>query len=494
MRAFCKTFLAWSRSSITGLFKISIGFHLGILCLSLAGVLTYLFSIFLGFTSISSQMIIFWLIMGTFLTVLAWRRFRNLLFDGASIKQKSVVHEFAIVVISIISTVIAIKASYSPTLFVSGDFVSFMRLTTQFTEFRGPWNFGALPFEYISPDRLQLNRNAGPFYPQATHFIVAMTDNALGLNNLPRTTRLLTFLLCFSVLPLLLVLLGQSFQRRSDFSVLVSLSLLFSILLAYDLKSGQIPAAIATTLMIFLLVISMSLTSVKQRFISMVLGILLLALAHPSASASYFLLYTLTLDWRLKPSLFSISVKKISMIHQKHPAIIPATFFVFLVGIVAVSDKVASYTRLWSSFHKNPEFDPTLGLEIIVTTFRFVFVNFFLFGDFSSIHLVVVILVSVCILLFGLNLRNGICVPELLIVLIVLSSSLGGSTGLLSFAALPSILWYSTPLRVVHLWTILVFIRLCKGKESRNTSNSLLLTTVLLATAVHAIHLFSIIN
>ena len=159
-----------------------------------------------------------------------------------------------------------------------------------------------------------------------------------------------------------------------------------------------------------------------------------------------------------------------------------------------MSDKVASYTRLWSSFHKNPEFDPTFGLEIIVTTFRFVFVNLFLFGDFSSIHLVVVILVSVCILLFGLNLRNGICVPELLIVLIVLSSSLGGSTGLLSFAALPSILWYSTPLRVVHLWTILVFIRLCKGQESRNTSNSLLLTTVLLATAVHAIHLFSIIN
>jgi hypothetical protein len=491
MRAFHKTFLALSRSSITGLFKISTGFHLGILCLSLAGVLTYCFSVFLGFTSISNQIIIFWLIMGTFLTVLAWRRFRNLLFDGATIKQKSVVHEFAIVVISIISIVIAIKASYSQTLFVSGDFVSFLRLTTQFTEFRGPWSFGALPFEYISPDRIHLNRSAGPFYPQATHFIVAMTNNTLGLNDLPRTTRLLTFLLCFSVLPLLLVLLGRSFQRRSNFSVLISFSLLFSILLVYDLKSGQIPAAIATTLMIFLLVFSMSLTSVKQRIISMVLGILILALAHPSAAASYFLLYTLTLDWRLKPSLFSISLKKISMIHQKHPALIPATFFVFLVGIVAVSDKVASYIRLWSGFHKNPEFDPTLGLEIIVTALRFVFVNFFLFGNFSAIHLVVVILISVCILFFGLNLRNGICFPELLIVLIVLSSSLGGSTGLLSFAALPSILWYSTPLRVVHLWTILVFIRLCKGKESRNTSSGLLLTTVLLATAVHAIHLFS---
>ena len=109
-------------------------------------------------------------------------------------------------------------------------------------------------------------------------------------------------------------------------------------------------------------------------------------------------------------------------------------------------------------------------------------------------HLVVLILVSVCILLFGLNLRNGICVTELLIVLIVLSSSLGGSTGLLSFAALPSILWYSTPLRVIHLWTILVFIRLCKGNESRNTSSGLLLTTVLFATAIHAIHLFSSID
>jgi hypothetical protein len=494
MRAFSKTFLAILRSSIAGLFKISIGFHLGILCLSLAGVLTYLFSVFFGFTSISCQMIIFWLILGTFLTVLAWHRFRNLVFDSASIKQKSVVHEFAIVVTCIISTVIAIKASYSQTLFVSGDFMSFVRLTTQFTEFRGPWNFGALPFEYISPDRIQLNRNAGPFYPQATHFIVALADDALGLNNLPRSTRLMTFLLCFSVLPLLLVLLGQSFQRRSNFSVLISLSLLFSILLAYDLKSGQIPAAIATTLMIFLLVFSMSLTSVKQRIISMVLGILLLALAHPSAAASYFLLYTLTLDWRLKPSLFSISLKKISMIHQKHPAIIPGTILVFLAGIVAVSEKVASYTRLWSSFHENPEFDPTLGLEIFVTTFRFVFVNFFLFGNFSAIQLVVLILVSVCILLFGLNLRNGICVPELLIVLIVLSSSLGGSTGLLSFAALPSILWYSTPLRVIHLWTILVFIRLCKGNESRNTSSGLLLTTVLFATAFHAIHLFSSID
>jgi hypothetical protein len=159
-----------------------------------------------------------------------------------------------------------------------------------------------------------------------------------------------------------------------------------------------------------------------------------------------------------------------------------------------VSDKVASYTRLWSSFHKNPEFDPALGLELIVTTFRFVFVNFFLFGTFSTIHLVVLILVSVCIWLFRLNLRNGICVPELLIVLIVLSSSLGGSNGLLSFAALPSILWYSTPLRVVHLWTILVFIRLCKSIEPRKTSSGLLLTTILLATAAHAIHLFAIIK
>lgn len=494
MRALRKTFLALSRSSITALFKIFIGFHLGILCLSLAGVLTYLFSVFFGFTAISNQMIIFWLIMGSFLTVLAWRRFKNLLFDSASIKQKSIVHEFAIVVTSIISTAFAIKASYSQTLFVSGDFVSFLRLTTQFTEFRGPWNFGALPFEYISPDRIQLKRNAGPFYPQATHFIVALTDDALGLNNLPRTTRFVTFLLCFSVLPLLLVLLGQSFKRRSNFSALISLSLLFSILLAYDLKSGQIPAAIATTLMIFVLVFSMSLTSVKQRIISVVLGILLLALAHPSASASYILLCTLTLNWRLKPALFSISVKKISMLHQRHPAMIPGMFFVSLAGLVAVSDKVASYTKLWSSFHKNPEFVPTLGLEIIVTTFRFVFVNFFFFGNFSAIHLVVLIHILVYILLFGLNIRNGTYAPELLIVLIVLSSSLGGSTGLLSFAALPSILWYSTPLRVIHLWTISVFIRICKGNESRNTSSGLLLTTVLLATAVHAIHLFFSIN
>ena len=321
-----------------------------------------------------------------------------------------------------------------------------------------------------------------------------MTNKALGLNSLHKATRLLTVLLCISVLPLLLVLLGRSFRRRSDYTVLISLSLMFSIFLTYDLRSGNIPAAMAITLMIFLFVLTISLSSVKQRNISVFFSIFLLAVAHPSASASYFLLYLLTRDWKLRLSLVSTSMTKISKFHQRQPEIVPNILLAFCVGAIAVSEKVVSSTRLWSSFHINSEFDSTLGLELIVKIFRFVLVNLLLFGNFSAINLVVLILVGVCTVLLRLNLRRRIRILEIPIVLIVLSSSLGGATGLLSFAALPSILWYSSPIRVVHLWTILVFYKFCKSIESRYSSPGPLLTTLFLGSAAYTIHLLAILK
>lgn len=490
-----KTLKFFFRRSSTLLFKLSIGFYIQILCLLLAGVITYLFVILLRMTHISIYVIVFWLIMGTSLAVLAWSRFKNLVFDGTSINKYSATHELAFVVLSIVSTAVAIKAQFSLTLFASGDFSGFIRVSNHFTENSGPWNFGVFKgTEYISPDRILLIRETGPFYPQATHFIVAMTNKALGFNSLFKATRLLTVLLCSSVLPLLLVLLGRSFRQRSDLRVLISLSLMFSIFLTYDLRSGNIPAAIATSLMIFLLVFTISLSSLKQRNISVFFSIFLLAVVHPSASASYFLLYLLSRDWEMRLSLVSSTMIKISKFHWRQPAIVPIILLAFWVGAIAVSEKVTSYTKFWSSFHINPEFDSTLGLELIAKIFRFVLVNFLLFGNFSAINLVVLILVCVCTVLLRLNLRRRIRILEIPIVLIVLSSSLGGATGLLSFAALPSILWYSSPIRVVHLWTILVFYRFCQSIKSRYSSPSPLLTTLFLGFAAYTIHLLAILK
>jgi len=481
--------LSRSQSTINILFKISICFHLGILCLSLAGAFTYLFSVFFRLTYISNQVVFFWLTIGSFLGVLAWNKFKHLLIVSPPVKHSFAAYSLAFIFISIVSTVVAIHASNSQTLFESGDFSSFVRLTSQFTQFRGPWNFGALPFDYISPDRIQLKRNAGPFYPQATHFIVAMTDQALGLNNLPRTTRLITVFLCSSVLPLLLILLGQSFRRRNDISVLISLSIMFSIFLTYDLRSGIIPAAIGTSLMMFLLVFTMSLTSIARKIVSVVVSTLLLAFVHPSASASFVLLYPLTLVWGKGISLFTKPLDRIFRFQRKHPAILPGIVIAFMAVTVALSEKVLSYTTLLSSFHINPEFDSTPGLELLSRIFRFVLNNFLLFGSHTLINFSVFILVAVTALLFRLDLLQRIRISELLILLVVLSSSLGGATGLLSFAALPSVFWYSTPIRVVHLWTVLVFVRFCKSTFSKNPSQNQMAIMLLLAFTAYLAHL-----
>ena len=481
--------LSRSQSTINILFKISIWFHLGTLCLSIAGAFTYLFSVFFRLTYISNQAVFFWLLTGICLGVLAWSIFKHLIPEGLSDKPISFASRLIFVLISVISTVAAIQASTSQTLFESSDFSSFVRLTTQFTQFRGPWSFGAFPFDYISPDRIQLHRNTGPFYPQATHFIVAMTDQALGLNNLSRSTRLVTLFLCTSVLPLLLILLGQSLRRRNEISVLISLSIMFSIFLTYDLRSGLIPAAIGPTLMIFLLVFTISLTSVAKKIVSIVVSTLLLAFVHPSASASFVLLYPLTLVWEKGFSLVIKPLDRVFRIQRKHPALFPGIVIALLAVTIALSEKVLSYTTMLSSFHINPEFDSTPGLELLSRIFRFVLNNFLLFGGDGLFNFSVFILVAFTAVLFRLDLLQRIRISELLIMLVVFSSSLGGATGLLSFAALPSIFWYSTPIRVVHLWTVLVFVRFCRSTFSKNPSQNQMAIMLLLAFTAYLIHL-----
>jgi hypothetical protein len=483
----------WFRKIITSLFKLTICFQLLILSLSLVGIISYLFSISLGLAVISHQVIFCWLLTGTGLAMYAWSRFRGLLFDGGFIQQTSVFHQLAFTTSAILSTVLAIKLSLSSTFLNSGDFSSFVRLTNQFTQFRGPWDFGAFPFEYISPDRIHLHRNSGPFYPQATHFIVAMVDQALNFNDLPKTTRLLTALLCFTVFPLLFVLVGQSIRRQSDISNLISLSFLFSILVSFDLISGLIPAAIGMTLTLFVLLLSMSQSSFRDRNMGIAIGCFLLIFVHPSAAASLCLIYSLTFVLKFPHSVLSNLISRIFEFRRGFLVSLPFLIFVLVAGTVTLTKQAARSIELWSSFHINYNFDATLGLDLLIRIWHFCLVNFALFGHLSIINVASVLIILLYVAIFGLNLRGRLRIPELLIAAIILSSSLGGASGWLSFAKIPSIFWYSTPLRVIHLWTILVFFRFCKGNESRNTSSRLLTIILLISSsAAYTIHLFAI--
>lgn len=470
------------RSLITLLFKISVAVQLEVLCLSLAGIFIYILTILLSFTQISNQLIIFWLLTGTALTVFAWNRTRNLLFAGHLIKVVPTMFELAFFYGFVLSSAFTFKASLSHSIFNSGDFSSFVRLTSQFTSFSGPWKVGAFEFIYTSADRLQINRNAGPFYPQATHFMVAMIDQLFNFNNPSRAARLLAALTSTTVLPFLFILLGQTIRQRRDTSDLISLSFIFSILFAFNLNSGQIPAATGATLMIFILIFSISLSSFRAQVVGILFGGFLLLFVHPSSSISLFLLSLVTMDWKEGLKLWRKSIT----------TIIPLVIFLFFMMTVQITDlykPALSLFKSWGDLQINSDFQLSPRFEIVIMFLRFVLSNLLLFGHLSLINFAAVILIVFYIGIIGLNVREKIRIPELLILLIVLSSSLGGANGFSGLAKIPSIFWYSSPSRIVHIWTICFFYRICNGTSSRNGSSVLLTVLLMSSLTIYTFHL-----
>lgn len=460
-----------------------------ILCLTISGVLTYLLNLLFRVSEITDLTILVWLLISFVFIIAAWKRYRHLLICDSSGSLTSSVHELVFVLGFIVSCAIAIKMTLSGSTFISGDFSGFVRLTSQFTQFRGPWTIGANSFEYVSADRIHLHRIPGPPYPQATHFIVAMTDHLFGVNNLAKSARIVTTSLVFVVIPYLLILLSQAFGMRNNNPESITFSLLFAVLLQFDMNSGQVPTGIGISLMIFLLVFSLTQASLRLQILSIILGAILLLFVHPSSTASLILIYFLAKEWDL-----TLLKQSLSKVRYLKTAFLVNFLFIFIVLIYYKPSLIDFFTWFFQSLYDsqtNLELDLGLNFDLIARAIKITSTNFLTFGDASLENIFAVFLLIICFGVFRVNLRQKVRVSEVLIALLLLSSFFGGLASFKGLAKILSLPWYSSPSRLVHIWTICVFYRTCRGTFPRPTNPVYLKIILCLALAVYTIKLIS---
>ena len=445
-------------------FKVVLGIETKILCLALSGVLTYILNLVFRIQEITNFV---WLLISFVFVIAAWKRLRHLLIRYSSGSLTSSLHELIFVLAFIASCVLAIRMSLIGSTFNSGDFSGFVRVVSQFTEFQGPWVLGANRFEYATADRIQLYRMAGPPYPQATHFIVALTDHLFSFNNLGKSSRVVTTTLVFVPVPFLLLLLARTVNKRSSNSDLIAFSILFAVLFQFDMTSGQVPAGISISLMLFLLTISLNQASPILEILSITLGAFLLLFVHPSSTASLILIYLLT------KKLDSKQLKQLFFTTRYFRAVM---WFSFLFVIILVfyfyiaTDMFDVYYLLLKDMYNsqtNFKFILEFNFDLLTRVIRLIFNYFLMFGNPSIENYFALVLLIICLRAFRVNLRHRVEIPEALIAMILTSSFAGGLFGFVGLAKILSLPWYSSPSRLVHLWTLCIFIRSCNDVDPK---------------------------
>ena len=448
-------------------FKVVLGIETKILCLALSGVLTYILNLVFRIQEITNRTIFVWLLISFVFVIAAWKRLRHLLIRYSSGSLTSSLHELIFVLAFIASCVLAIRMSLIGSTFNSGDFSGFVRVVSQFTEFQGPWVLGANRFEYATADRIQLYRMAGPPYPQATHFIVALTDHLFSFNNLGKSSRVVTTTLVFVPVPFLLLLLARTVNKRSSNSDLIAFSILFAVLFQFDMTSGQVPAGISISLMLFLLTISLNQASPILEILSITLGAFLLLFVHPSSTASLILIYLLT------KKLDSKQLKQLFFTTRYFRAVM---WFSFLFVIILVfyfyiaTDMFDVYYLLLKDMYNsqtNFKFILEFNFDLLTRVIRLIFNYFLMFGNPSIENYFALVLLIICLRAFRVNLRHRVEIPEALIAMILTSSFAGGLFGFVGLAKILSLPWYSSPSRLVHLWTLCIFIRSCNDVDPK---------------------------
>ncbi len=455
-------------NSVAFAFKVIVGIETKIFCLALSGVLTYILNLLFQIREITSQTIFVWFLISFALMTFAWRRLGQLLIYKNSDSHSSIVGESIFVLTFIATCVFAIRMSLNGSTFNSGDFSGFVRLVSQFTEFQGPWAIGANVFEFVTADRIQLSRMAGPPYPQATHFIVAMTDHLFSFNNLGRSSRVVTTTLVFVPIPFLLLLLGRTVNKRSTNSDLIAFSILFAILFQFDMTGGQVPAGISISLMLFLLIISLNQASLILEILNITLGAFLLLFVHPSSTASLILIYLLVKKIDLK------QLKQLLLTTRYFRAVLWFSFLFVIVLVlyfcIATNIFNVSYPLLKVMFNSqtNFKFVFEVNFDLLARVIRIFFNYFLMFGDPSIENFFALVLLIFCLKAFRVNLRHRVDILEALIAMVLISSFVGGLPGLFGLAKILSLPWYSSPSRLVHLWALCIFFRNCIGADNKN--------------------------
>lgn len=469
-------------------FKVIVGIETKIFCLALSGVLTYILNLLFQIREITSQTIFVWFLISFALMTFAWRRLGQLLIYKNSDSRSSIVGELIFVLTFIAAYVFAISMSLNGSTFNSGDFSGFVRLVSQFTEFQGPWALGANGFEFVTADRIQLHRIVGPPYPQATHFIVAMTDHLFSFNNLGKSSRIVTTTLVFVPVPFLLLLLGRTVNKRSTNSDLIAFSILFAVLFQFDMTWGQVPAGISISLMLFLLTISLNQASPILEILNITLGAFLLLFVHPSSTASLILIYLLVKKWDLK------QLKQLLLTTRYFRAVLwfSFSFVIVLVFYFYTATNIfdVSYQLLKdiSNSQTNFKFILEINFDLLARAIRMIFNYFLMFGDSSIENYFALVLLTICLRAFRVNLRHRVQIPEALIAIILISSFAGGLSGFAGLAKILSITWYSSPSRLVHLWAICLFCRIFIGLDNKNVRSRYSTHLLFLIFALYILH------
>ena len=469
-------------------FKVVVGIETIILCLALSGVLTYILNIVFRIQEITNRTIFVWLLISFVFVIAAWKRLRHLLIRYSSGSLTSSVHELVFVLGFIVSCVIAIKMTLSDSTFNSGDFSGFVRLTSQFTQFRGPWGIGANSFEYVSPDRIHLHRIPGPPYPQATHFVVAMTDHLFSFNSLGKSSRIVTTTLVFVSVPFLLLLLGRTVNKRSANSDLIVFSILFAVLFQFDMTLGQVPAGISISLMLFLLSISLNQASPILEILSITLGAFLLLFVHPSSTASLILIYLLT------KKLDSKRLKQLLVTTRYFRAVMWFSFLFVIILVLYFYIATDMFDVLYlllkdiSNSQRNFKFILEVNFDLLARVIRIIFNYFLMFDNPAIENYFALVLLIICLRAFRVNLRHRVQIPEALIAIILISSFAGGLSGFAGLAKILSLPWYSSPSRLVHLWILCIFFRSCFGGDNKNIRSRYSMHLILPIFALYIFH------
>lgn len=445
-------------------FKVIIKIETKILCLALSGVLIYILNLVFQFQEITNCTIFVWLLTSFALMIFTWRRSSQLLIYKHSDSCGSIVGELIFVLAFVVACVFATRMSLSGSTFKSGDFSGFVRLASQFTEFQGPWALSANGYDFVTADRIQLNRTSEPPYPQATHFIVAMTDHLFTFNNLGKSSRVVTTTLVFVSVPYLLLLLGRTINKRSTNSDLIAFSILFAVLFQFDMTSGQVPTGISISLMLFLLTISLNQASPILEILNITLGAFLLLFVHPSSTASLILIYVLTKKLNLKQLLLTTRYFR-AVLWLSFLFVIVLVFYFYIatdmfgVLYLLLKDILNSQT--------NFKFILEVNFDLLARVIQIIFNYFLMFGNPSIENYFALVLLIICLRAFRVNLRHRVNTSEALIAMVLISSFAGGLLGFVGLAKILSIPWYSSPSRLVHLWILCIFIRSCNDVDPK---------------------------
>ena len=115
----------------------------------------------------------------------------------------------------------------------------------------------------------------------------------------------------------------------------------------------------------------------------------------------------------------------------------------------------------------NFKFILKVNLDLLAKVIQIIFNYFLMFGDRSIENFFALVLLTICLRAFRVNFRHRVDIPETLIAMVLISSFAGGLSGLFGLVKIFSLPWYSSPSRLVYLWTLCIFFRSCSGADNK---------------------------